>query len=343
MAISDIKISAKLLDPSEGEITEIILPQITNNISGDVSLLSTPSEGKDIKFFEDVWKDSIVLVPKNSAPFIVFDQTSDSDCKTNVEITIKGNDLAHFALHFDNISKDWATEVEVNGETFVNDSYIFIASGLSNLTEITVVIKKWNKPNRPIRLLGICVGLNLDFRSISGYEFTISGGTITNKISYGIAVNDGEVVLEDKNNILIGLYRNGIFTNELPIKLYFNGSQQGVFFTNNVDYSLEDKQLTFDLTSRLVNYLEENVIGYDLPLSAGGATTKNAREFLEEIMGSDTVVLDEITKQELEKRTYVYVTAETTTKYDMLNLLLKSCLSIMYENKNGEIEVKYVG
>ncbi len=343
MAISDIKVGVKFLDNENGVITEISLPPITNNISGSVEKLSEMTSGENIKFLCDPWKDSIKLYSKNSADFIVFDECSDQDCNCNVEITITGEALQHISLQFDGVVNEYATEIEVNGVTYVNKSFIFIASELGDTDTVSIVLKKWNKSNRPIRLVNLTVGLDLEFRHISSYEFTMSGNEIVETLNYGIAVNEGEITLQDTTNVLMGLYVSEIFTSDLPIKLYFNGRKQGVFYSSNVDYVVENKELTFELTSHLENFLDENIKGYELPLSAGGAETKTAKDLLEEILAGVSYVCDSETQSELSKRTYTFPTHATTTKYDMLNSLLRTCLSVMYENNKGEIVIKYVG
>ncbi len=343
MAISDIKVGVKFLDDENGVITEISLPPITNNISGSVEKLSEMTSGENIKFFCDSWRDSIKLYSKNSADFIIFDENSDENCNCDVEITITGEALQHISLQFDGVVNEYATEIEVNGVSYVNGSFIFIASGLDDVNTVSIVLKKWSKPNRPIRLVNLTVGLDLEFRHLSSYEFTMSGNEIVETLNYGIAVNEGEITLQDTNNILMGLYVSEIFTNDLPINLYFNNRKQGVFYSSNVDYVLENKELTFELTSQLENFLDENVVAYELPLSAGSAETKTAIALLEEIMAGVSYVMDSETQVEFTNRTYTFPLVSTTTKYDMLNSLLKTCLSVMYENKNGEIVIKYVG
>ena len=187
------------------------------------------------------------------------------------------------------------------------------------------------------------IGLNLDFRHIAGYEYTISGNEVPDKIGYGVSVNDGQVTLQDRDDTLKGLYVSQVFTNDLPIRLYFNNKQQGVFYSSNVDYSIENRELSFELDSKIVSFLDENVKAYELPLSAGFAVTKTAKEILEEILGDTPYLMGSETTAEFVKRTYTYPMHQTTTKYDMLNSLLKTALSVLYENKEGEIVIKYVG
>jgi hypothetical protein len=65
------------------------------------------------------------------------------------------NNIRGLTINFDNVAKQWATELVINGTTYNNDSSNFIWNNKIPVSFVTLEIKKWNKPFYPVRITSI--------------------------------------------------------------------------------------------------------------------------------------------------------------------------------------------
>lgn len=337
-----VELQVIYLEQNDAVLTSINTPTPTNNITGTTANLSTISDGMKIVFFEDTWKDSIKLVEKNSYSGLIFDTISSATNECDVTITLNGSNIKHFSLYFDDVANEYATKIEVNGVIYNNNNWIFTHTGIDNASVVVVKLKQWNKANRPIRLNAVILGLEVKYKPQS-LAIVDVGSATPKTLTYGISTSSGSVVLQDSNDKLLQLYTNNILKDGLTIKTMFNQNLISTMTSDNVNYSLENSQVTFDLVAKIMSELQnKNFIGYALPETQSQVQTKTAYVILYEIYNA-TFTIDDDTKYHLQHTTMTYPIIESTTVYKALNLLMNATQCLMTITKNGELIIKYVG
>lgn len=323
-------------------LNSIVAPTPTNNITGSLASLSNISNGMNIKFFTDTWTNKIELVPKNSYNGLIFDSISSATNECNVQITLNGTNIEHFSLYFDNVSNDYATEIEINGLLYTNNNWIFSLAGIDNANIVVIKLKKWNKPNRPIRLNAVVLGLEVNYKPTE-LSITDVGSDTPKEITYGMSTSVGNVKIQDSNNKLLQLYTNNVLKDGLTIKVMYNQQLISTMSSSNVNYSLEDKSVTFDLIAQVMYDLQnKNFIGYALPETQSAVSTKTAYQLLYEIYNT-TYTMDSDTQYHLQHISITYPIIESTTIYKALNMLMNATQCLMTIDKNGGLIIKYVG
>jgi hypothetical protein len=87
-----------------------------------------------------------------------------NDFNTPQIFTFSGNDISGLIINFDKVAQQWATELIINGITYKNNSVSFIWANKIPVDNVTIEIKKWNKPLYPVRITSI-----FDFEAAINY------------------------------------------------------------------------------------------------------------------------------------------------------------------------------
>lgn len=276
----DYRCEIEYLPKGNGNINSVNLP-IGNNIS---------------LFNGGQYSNSSIELPKNgSNPFILgvntigdgsqytekyegymSKQLSDENGNCDFEITIAGEDIDNFIIHFDNVVNQYATEIQIDNETFTNDDTFFVAY-IDKKTTHTVKFTKWSKPNSNIRFTAITIGLTLTYNQFNGLSYFVRGSQNmqdNSSPSYGAISQYGNVVISDFAGEISEMEQINVLKSGIKIKLYLDDNLVGeyIFDTfekeNDTTYNIQLTDKIYKWNDMNVNteYYQENKTAYDLYL-----------------------------------------------------------------------------
>lgn len=147
----------------------------------------------------------------------------------------------------------FAANVDIYTQTFnyplytSPNNYYFTENGLRELSDkyMDIVIKKWNKPNKQVKITSILVGLIIEYdrkyfqrggRIIAGSRQTLDN----TKPNYGTAPQHGSFQAIDKDGDFNELSQSGLLTDGLRCGVFMN-AEQYIPGTNYEDYKTANK------------------------------------------------------------------------------------------------------
>lgn len=227
-------------------------------------------------------KSGITLTNANSYPGIVFDGATDENGNCDVGFTLTGENISSFVLHFDKTTKEHATLLSVDGKQFENKKDSFAVVGLGNKSQVTVKILKWSKPFHHVKITSLSLSFTEEFDKgfIKELERNSTLFDDNKKPDYGISVQSGKLVLQDKNSEILDLAKSRVLRDGLNFELIFNGRTIGTYFSNNLQYNSTDDEATIDLLDDIVNLQEEIFIDIDFPTVPSEVVPLSALEIL---------------------------------------------------------------
>ncbi|MEG1520609.1 MAG: hypothetical protein RR458_06435, partial [Clostridia bacterium] len=198
-------------------------------------------------------------------------------------------------------------------------------------------------PKQPPRVTSVILGLNEEYTTLYSVESNEIGNTPSEQIKYGIAVNDGQVVLQDVGGSLQNLYKMQVLKDGLPITILLNGNVVDKFTSKNVNYLVGSGRVSFKIVADMVASLQEKAFqGYVLPDNVIVPQPKTAFDVLNEIYKYDYIMNAE-TLAHLKAVTFQYLSVKADSCYNVIFKLLEATQCLMTTNKDGRLIVNYVG
>lgn len=171
-------------------------------------------------------------------------------------ITITGDMVENIVILFDKVAGEYATEVNVNGTTYTNDSYVLIIAGLQDATTV-ITFTKWSKVNSIPKVLAITSGLDItyDSRQIKELTYTHSAAAENDALQFGITTQSGTIVIKDKY-IIKQLNDDGLLDTDLPVTILEDDVEIEKFIAADIDESTLNLEWSFVL-SDITSYWDE--------------------------------------------------------------------------------------
>ena len=313
-----------------------------NNISkfngGDYfgSAISTPKLGSK-PFIIGVSKISDGSRYLNEYDGYLSKTLTDNNGNCDFTIAISGSNIDHFTIHFDNIVNEYATEIIIDDEKFVNDDTYFFVK-VANQQNHSIKFTKWNKPNSNIRFTAITLGLNLSFNQFNGLLSFVRGSQNmqdNTTPSYGAISQYGSVKIADYTGEINELEELNLLTSGIKIKLYMDNELVGDYLFDTFE---KENKTTYNiqLNDEIINWndilvdeqkLQENKTAYDLYL------------FLKNLYSADYEDLSNEMILYLQSILIKYFYLESGTLFEQWNKFCDITQILICKKQNGKISL----
>lgn len=296
------KCEIEFLPKGDGSLTSVTLPT-GNNISkfngGNVSGSSIESPNVGAKPFiigvSKIGDGSQLLSGYNG---YISKTLSNADGTCDFTMTINGENIDNFTIHFDKVVNEYATEIYIDDVKYVNDDTHFFMN-VTNQNSHTVRFTKWSKGNSNIRFTAITIGLTLTFDKFNGLLSFVRGSQSMQDNTlptYGAISQYGSVRLADYTGEINDIEQLNMLTSGIKVKLYLDDELVG-------DYLFE----SFD---------KENETIYNIQLN-------------DEIIKWNDIIVDSIKLQENKtaKDLYDFLVSQYEANYESLSDYIENYLS----------------
>ena len=161
-------------------------------------------------------------------------------------ITINGTAIEDLKIQFSESLGQYATELKIDGQTYVNDSLLFVIGGLSGDSH-TIQITKWSAPKFNARIDGITMGHTVVYDEkqvmelIAGNQNTADEG----QPAYGLISQYGNLRIKDIQNQIKGFAEQQLLRGDLPAKVLFKEEYIGHFLSAEWSYKVNDVRVEF--------------------------------------------------------------------------------------------------
>lgn len=176
---------------------------------------------------------------------------------------------------------------------------------------------------------------------LSIYFGALDRGDLSNTVEWGIYSNIGELKLIDNNREIFNLVNSGL---EIKAHIYASNDRfhtlVGTFIVDNPIYNRETQEITLDLKDSLLNWQNISVPKIYLFDSTDIYTLLN------EILSHTSVNIkyfDDITEDFLTETEIYCPYLESSSLWDMITQICEIAMCRVYEDKNGEATIVYVG
>ena len=336
------KCEIEFLPKGDGSLTSVTLPT-GNNISrfngGNVRGSSIESPNVGAKPFiigvSKIGDGSQLLSGYNG---YISRMLSNADGTCDFTMTINGENIDNFTIHFDKVVNEYATEIYIDDVKYVNDDTHFFMN-VTNQNSHTVRFTKWSKGNSNIRFTAITIGLTLTFDKFNGLLSFVRGSQSMQDNTlptYGAISQYGSVRIADYTNEIQDIEQLNMLKSGLKIKLYLDNELVGdyLFDTFDKDGQIYDIQLTDEI-------IKWNDISLDGTLVQNDKTALDLYSFLisqyteakyEDISQSNNEYLSNI------KIKYYYL--EKGTLFEQWNKFCDITQMVVYKKPSGKIALR---
>lgn len=146
-----------------------------------------------------------------------------------ISFPIPGDNISTFTLRFDKLLNEFATLINVDGIDYINIGFDFTWKGIeSNIHN--VIIKKWNKPFKQVKITSIIIGLTIEYDK----KYVRRGGKITagsrkttdnTRPNFAITPQHGSFQIVDYYSNFEELSQMGILIDGLKCAIFMNANK----------------------------------------------------------------------------------------------------------------------
>lgn len=267
-------------------------------------------------------------------------------------ISVSGSDIKTLNIEFDSKNKLHPKTIIVNGSTYTDDDPIFTIGFAEPQSSINIEIKDWNKPNSSLVITGIYVDveINLDERSITGFEYNFTDREYNDKPSYGIVSSSGSISFNDSKRDVIDYIKAQLIDKSSLVDVYIKNTNYSTKYTVAKTYT---DQWQYDNDNFLVSVtLKDNLDGMqncDFSGLVYSGSQKTGKEIYEYILAQTPAEFLFPTFSELDSNTQNFLTTNYIKFPYMENSSLwsawdKFCWAFcckIYKNEYGITIVKH--
>lgn len=189
---------------------------------------------------------------------------------TPYTITLRGSDIKSVTIVFDTVNGGYPKSMSVDGTYFTDDDATFTISDTTvfdfwrdDITEHTIVIYSWNKPNRPLIIQGIYTTptiLKIDRRNLISLDSNIVDRSDISLPSWGVISNRGSITFNDISGEVLDYAENGLLSEGQEVNIYLEDTlstllnkktKVGNFITSKWNYDNDSKVASVSLTDGL--------------------------------------------------------------------------------------------
>ena len=345
--MNDFRLRIAFFTSTSGVVTATAVSEHSNNGSGNVFPLPSgelrETYGKRVhEIGVTDTKNGIQLITPNSYNGIIFDGKANAEGGCDVGFTLTTANVNGVVLYFDNVNKEHATLVEVNGKTFANNRY-FLPIVTNGVAELNIRIKGWSKPHAMVKLTALEIDYigEFDKRYIKTLERNSIMLDNPTKVEYGISAQSGKLVLQDRNGEILSLITNKILKDGQDFELIANGRTIGKYQSDNLQYSDTNKRATVDLIDDIVDLQEEIFEGIDFPTVPTEVVPLSALEVLTAFYPLQ-FAMDSNTRTHLTSTIFAFPRMAQKDKYKSLIDFCRATQCRIFKTESGVLNIKKI-
>jgi hypothetical protein len=338
--VSKIKVEIEYIaNNPNSEINEVSFPDGNNTSTG--SVLNGNVNMRPLVWGASKWGDSGKYITNYNG--FASEQCSDEngDFDTPVTFTISGTEIESLRIKFAASLGQYATELKVDGNTYINDSLTFITAGLTGNSH-TVEIIKWSAPNFNARIDSIGMGVVTEYDEKQVMELVAGNYSTANESepAYGLISQYGNLTIKDIESEIKGIAQQQLLSPNSPIKITFKDEQQGNFLSDEWKYSINEVSVEFK--DSLLAWQEINYSGRVLTFTESAWTS--LRTLLNEISTAYNVafIYGADVNAHMKSIRIPYAYFENGNLWDVLDKICKAGQLRLWQDKAGRyvIELK---
>lgn len=281
---------------------------------------------------------------------------SNGNFSSNYVITVSGENITQLTIVFNKRDNQFPRSIVVDGETIADDDVQWTIK-LSGEDIHTITISNWNTPNSPFIITSIYTDLSiiLDETNLIDFERTIMDRSDTEKPSFGIISNTGNLSFIDKDGEVLDYISQQLVSSENIITAFLENTKTGAkeqiayFNTQNWSYNNSQSLVEVSLKDDLEEWQEINVeaINY-VPTVNTSQTAEWFYRYLWELMNEpeDNPLkkykmlsfeeLDSETQAVLSGTIIQYPLLESSNLWNEWNKLCELCFLHIYKRSDGK-------
>lgn len=251
-----------------------------------------------------------------------------------VSLTISGAAIENLKIKFSESLGQYATELIIDGKTYINESLVFVTSGLSGDIH-TVQIAKWSEPKFNARIDSIGMGYTAEYTNRQIIAL-LSGNYSTadeEAPSYGLISQYGDMQIKDINNQLKNLAGQQLLNSNSQIRIYFNGEQQGNLMSDEWRYNINEASVDF----------KDDMLGWQNMDFKGKTLVFNTNLFsvIKEIETIYNIkfILREGVQSQATNTVLAYLYIEACTLWEAMDKICKAGQFRLWQDKDGRINI----
>jgi hypothetical protein len=274
--------------------------------------------------------------------------------------TISGSAINSFTIAFDDKNGGFPTKIVVDDIDYYNDDAFFTVS-VAQADTHTVTINNWNKPNEPIIVSGIYIGIDIliDRRNLISVASSIFDRGDYKLPNYGIISNTGELSFNDIDGEIKDYAEQQLLNKDLKVVITLNDTLSGksetiaIMETQDWDYDNDNMSVSVSLQDDLVEWQDIQVdgINYD-PRYPNKALSNGTMEDLYRWLQNEQRTpskyqmlsfedLDTLTKGILTNTKVEYPLLKSGNLWEQWTKLCQVCGLYIYKNSEGKTVCSY--
>lgn len=296
----------------------------------------------------------------NGVGYFISNELSDEYGKFPTKYVLQINSskpITSLTISFDTYNNLHPQSLNIDGTEYTDNDAIFTVSNLSPSNLHAVVISNWNKPNSPLVISGIYVGVKIEInrRNMTNLSRSISDRENLQTVSYGIISNKANIEFNDFSGEIPDYAEQNLLKDGLATTIYIENTltkkkqEIGHFITREWQYDNDSKYCSVSLSDELIKWQEINVDSIDY-YNEANAEPKNAHWFYDKLHyitisnGFKMLSFDELdfpTKSILDYMIIKYPTLKSGTLWSQWQKLCELCHLHIYLNQNGIVGCYY--
>jgi hypothetical protein len=243
--VSKIKVEIEYIATNpNSEINEVSFPDGNNTSTGAV--LNGNVNMQPLVWGASKWGDSAKFISKYNGFASEQCSNEQGEFSPPISFTITGTEIESLRIKFAASLGQYATELKVDGNTYINDSLTFITAGLTGNSH-TVEIIKWSAPNFNARIDSIGTGVVTEYTERQIMELVAGNYSTANESepAYGLISQYGNLTIKDIESEIKGIAQQQLLSSNSPIKITFKDEQQGNFLSDEWKYSINEVSVEF--------------------------------------------------------------------------------------------------
>jgi len=336
--VSKIKVEIEYIATNpNSEISEVSFPSRNNTSTGAV--LNGNVNMQPLVWGASKWGYSAKFISKYNGFASEQCSNAQGEFSPPISFTITGTEIESLRIKFAASLGQYATELKVDGNTYINDSLTFITAGLTGNSH-TVEIIKWSAPNFNARIDSIGMGAVTEYDEKQVMELVAGNYSTANESepSYGLISQYGNLTIKDIESEIKGIAQQQLLSPNSPIKITFKDEQQGNFLSDEWKYSINEVSVEFK--DSLLAWQETNYAGRVLTFTEN--TWKSLQTLLNEISTAYNVAFiygADVNAHMLSVR-IPYAYFESGNLWDVLDKICKAGQLRLWQDKAGRYVIE---
>ena len=260
------------------------------------------------------------------------------------DITFGQTNINNIIFLFDLDKNEYPRTIYLNEKIYTeeNESPVLFIKLDSSKTKNVVSFQNWNKPNRPLVIMGIMSGFDISSNKLISFSFTGQDRNDKNLPSFGIRTNDGKCDIIDKYEILKKANQQKVLK-KAPIYFYLNNKSRkeriGSFIIDEIDFDERTNKTNIIFYDGLIDFQDKNV---PFQLKFVGNKT-SVLDIVYLLFSGRTIMFYGETYDYLSKikNTYSYFGNGDFSLWSALTKICEATGCYIYADEMGDIVIKY--